>query len=74
MSRDNGLYLDDVIDALTAIQSYSLDMDQITFLQDQKTTHACMSCFQIVGEAVKKLPASWKESEASPPTSSTTCP
>jgi uncharacterized protein with HEPN domain len=67
MSRDNGLYLDDVIDALTAIQSYSKGLDQITFLQDQKTIDACIRRFQIVGEAVKKFPEEWKQTEPTIP-------
>jgi uncharacterized protein with HEPN domain len=67
MSRDESLYLEDVIEALHAIQNYTAAMDQKTFLQDARTMDACVRRFQIVGEAVKKFPATWMESEKTIP-------
>lgn len=63
MSRDEILYLEDVIEALNAIRSYTGEMNREEFLLDPKTMDACVRRFQIVGDAVKKFPARWMESE-----------
>jgi uncharacterized protein with HEPN domain len=67
MSRDPLLFLEDALLAAKQIQEFTSGMDETTFLQDRKTIHACMSCFQIIGEAVKKFPISWKNSETKIP-------
>jgi uncharacterized protein with HEPN domain len=63
MSRDKLLYLEDVIDGLKAIQSYTDGLTQESFVKDPKTMDACVRRFQIVGDAVKKFPSAWFESE-----------
>lgn len=63
MSRDASLYLEDVIEALHAIRTYVDGLDYDAFITDQKTTDACVRRFQIIGEAVKKFPDTWKASE-----------
>ena len=55
------------MEAVSQIHQFVEGMDQQAFTSDQKTIHACMSCFQIVGEAVKKLPDEWKQRESSIP-------
>ena len=67
MSRDDRLYLDDVIEALNAIQSYTEGLTEESFLADTKTMDACVRRFQIVGEAVKKFPGAWLDSEPNIP-------
>jgi uncharacterized protein with HEPN domain len=67
MSRDPILFLEDILEAIGQIHQFVDGMDQESFLVDRKTIHACMSCFQIVGEAAKKLPEEWKNEEASIP-------
>lgn len=67
MSRDPILFLEDILEAIGQIQQFIEGMDQDEFMRDQKTIHAYMSCFQIVGEATKKLPVTWKEEQPSIP-------
>jgi|GEM_PF-1309864 len=67
MSRDPILFLEDILEAIGQIQQFIEGMDQDEFMRDQKTIHACMSCFQIVGEATKKLRITWKEEQPSIP-------
>ena len=67
MSRDPILFLEDILDAIGQIQEFATGLSEGEFMKDRKTIHACMSCFQIVGEAVKKLPQEWKEHEPGVP-------
>jgi uncharacterized protein with HEPN domain len=67
MSRDPVLFLEDILEAIGQVQQFVSGMSQDEFTDDSKTIHACMSCFQIVGEASKKLPPDWKKSEPSIP-------
>lgn len=55
MSRDFKLYLDDMIDAVTAIQTYTTGYDYQTFVNDQKTVDAVLHNLAIIGEAATKL-------------------
>ena len=63
MSRDPHRYLDDVIEAGSAILAYTASFDYERFSQDLKTIDAVIRRFEIIGEAVKRLPAEWTESE-----------
>jgi uncharacterized protein with HEPN domain len=67
MSRDPVLFLEDILDAIGKIKQFVDGMSQAEFMEDSKTIHACMSCFQIVGEATKKLPSDWKDRDPSIP-------
>lgn len=55
MSRDSKLYLDDMIDAVTAIQTYTTGYDYQTFVNDRKTVDAVLHNLAIIGEAATKL-------------------
>lgn len=57
MSRDPKLRLADIVDACTRIGSYILDFNGVSFGQDLKTQDAVIRQFEIIGEAVKALPA-----------------
>jgi uncharacterized protein with HEPN domain len=66
------LYLTDIDDAISAIQSYSKDMTYNQFLGDRKTREAITLNFVVIGEAIKKIPLEvidrypdvpWKEFE-----------
>jgi uncharacterized protein with HEPN domain len=63
MSRDPELYLSDLVLAAESLIKYTDGMTEVEFKHDSKTVHACMKCIQIAGEAVKKLPEEWKQSE-----------
>jgi len=54
--RDFRLYLEDILDAGTAISEYIKGMFFDDFCNDRKTYAAVVREFEIIGEAVGKLP------------------
>ena len=56
MSRDPRLYLDDILDAISAIQRYIDDYDYMSFVEDKKTQDAVVRNLEVIGEAVNHLP------------------
>ena len=59
--REPGLLLDDVRVACGKIGRYLAGLDQAAFLADEKTIDAVVRNLEIVGEAVKQLPAEFRE-------------
>ncbi|PZR72024.1 MAG: nucleotidyltransferase [Chthoniobacterales bacterium] len=57
MSRDPKLRLADIVDASARIAGYIEGFDEEAFAQDLKTQDAVIRQFEIIGEAVKSLPA-----------------
>jgi len=60
--RDFTLYLKDIVEAIASIESFVEGMDEKAFLSDDKTRSAVVRKLEIIGEAVKNLPESIKES------------
>lgn len=56
MKKDPQIYLAHIRDAIGAIRDYTKD-GKDTFLRDRKTQDAVIRNFEIIGEAVKSLPA-----------------
>jgi uncharacterized protein with HEPN domain len=63
MSRNPQFYLGDVIEAGRAIGDYVQGYSKHQFLNDPKTVDAVVRRLEIIGEAVKQFPDSWKEAE-----------
>ncbi len=61
MSRDYRLYLDDILEAIKQIRSYVEGQDEKSFANDRKTQDAVARNLEIIGEAAKSLPDSFKE-------------
>lgn len=61
MSRDSRLYLDDIVEYAGRALRYCEGLSYEQFLADQRTYDATLRCLEIVGEAVKKLPAHVRE-------------
>ena len=61
MPRDYNLYLDDMVNAVTAIPGYVDGYDYDQFVTDQRTVDAILHNLTIIGEAAAKLPASEQE-------------
>lgn len=59
--RDINLYLDDILDAAMAITKYVEGMSFDDFLNDRKTYSAVVREFEIIDEAVGKLPDEVKQ-------------
>ena len=61
MSRDPAQFLQDIVDACRKVQLLVLGHDLSTFAEDWRTRDAVLHNLEIVGEAVKRLPAEVKE-------------
>ena len=57
MSRDYRLFLADMQASCQKIQRYTRGMSLAKFLQDEKTFDAVLRNLEIIGEAVKQIPA-----------------
>ena len=56
MPRDYRVYLDDILEAASRIQSYTSGLSYAQFSSDLKTLDAVVRNLEIVGEAIKKTP------------------
>ena len=65
--RSIDLYLLDILESGEAIQEYVKDYDIPSFCNDRKTHSAVIREFEIIGEAVGKLPNDFKEQYAAVP-------
>ena len=57
MKRDARLYLDDIVEAIQRIEEYSQHPDFDSFKQDRKSVDAIVRNFEIMGEAVNRIPS-----------------
>jgi len=55
MHRDKSLFLDDILEAIRAIESYVVYIDFDEFKNDRKTYQAVIREFEIIGEATKNI-------------------
>lgn len=56
MTRDYGLYVEDILVAINKIEAYTQDMSYSEFCQDGKTIDAVIRNFEIIGGAAKQIP------------------
>ena len=56
MKRDVRLYLDDILEAITKIETYRKALTFQAFSKDGKTVDAVVRNFEIIGEAAKRIP------------------
>ncbi|GAB6285475.1 MAG: DUF86 domain-containing protein [Methanoregula sp.] len=54
--RDVRLYLTDIDDAITTIQSYTQGITYEQLVDDRRTREAIILNFVVIGEAIKKIP------------------
>ena len=59
--REPAILLDDIRTALGKIERYVSGLDREAFLSDEKTIDAVVRNLEIIGEAVKQLPADFKQ-------------
>ncbi len=53
-------YLNDIQDALRKIENFTAGFDFGEFVQDDKTTFAVIRALEIIGEAARKIPRSFR--------------
>lgn len=56
MPRDFRLYLDDILEAIAKIKTYTAGLAEAELERDGKTLDAVARNLEIIGEAVKQLP------------------
>ena len=54
-SNDPAQHLDDILENIGRIRSYTEGMEEVGFLQDTKTIDAVERCFQRIAEAARRL-------------------
>jgi uncharacterized protein with HEPN domain len=59
--RDYALYINDILDAMKNIDSYTRAMTSKEFVKDKKTRDAVIRNLEVIGEAVKNIPDSLKK-------------
>jgi len=65
MSRDVLVYFEDILEAIKRIDTYTTDFHLDRFKSDPKTVDAVVRNFEIIGEAVKKIPDSIRKQHPS---------
>ena len=61
MKRDDRVYLDDILESIEKIEEYTQGKDEVSFQRDIQLQDAVLRRFEIMGEAVKHIPAEVKE-------------
>ena len=59
--RTPELLIQDILDSCHKIMAYTQDMNYDDFVKDSKTIDAVIRNFEIIGEAAKRLPESYKD-------------
>jgi uncharacterized protein with HEPN domain len=54
--RDFQVYLEDIVDAINSIETYTKGLTYDDFVNDRKTVDAVIRNFEIIGEATKRIP------------------
>lgn len=49
-------YIDDIVRSTELILEFTAGLDCASFVKDNKTAYAVVRCFEIMGEAAKKVP------------------
>ena len=61
MTRDLRLYIEDILDSIVKIEQYTKDIDQQRFLTDTQIQDSVLRRLEIIGEAVKNVPNSFRD-------------
>ncbi len=61
MTRDMRLYIEDIFDSITKIQQYTQTIDEQDFLDNTQIQDAVLRRLEIIGEAVKNIPQSFRD-------------
>jgi len=54
-------YLDDVLTAIKDVEEFTRGMNYDTFAEDKKTINAVIRSLEILGEAAKRIPTSFRQ-------------
>jgi len=59
--REIADYLDDILTAVSEVEEFTRDMTYETFAADKKTVNAVIRSLEVLGEAAKHIPASFRK-------------
>jgi len=62
MSRDPRLFLQDILDAATKVETYTRGMSQETFEANGMAYDAVIRNLEVIGEAAKQVPSTLRDS------------
>ncbi len=60
MKRNLDVYLDDIMESIEKIEEYTKKLSEENFYRDVKVQDAVLRRLEIIGEAVKSMPAEFK--------------
>jgi uncharacterized protein with HEPN domain len=63
-TRDISDYLDDIATAINEAEEFTSNMTYETFASDRKTVNAVIRSLEVLGEATKRIPASFRQKHA----------
>jgi len=61
MKRDIGLFIEDIINSIKNIEEFSKGLNREKFSKDNLRQSAIIRQLEIIGEAVKNIPSSFRE-------------
>jgi len=59
--RESTDYLNDILESIQDIRTFTKDMNYEDFAGDRKTVKAVIRCFEVIAEATKALPSDIKD-------------
>lgn len=63
MKKDVTIYIDDILEAIDAIERYVKDMDEVVFSQKDYMQDAVIRQLAIIGEAARNIPDEVKQKQ-----------
>jgi uncharacterized protein with HEPN domain len=60
MKRDIGLFIEDILNSIKNIEEFSKNLDKDSFSKDNLRQSAIIRQLEIIGEAVKNMPLSFR--------------
>lgn len=67
MKKDVSVYIDDMLEAISAIERYVAGMDEVKFSQKDYIQDAVIRQLAIIGEAAKKIPEELRKKQSDIP-------
>ena len=60
-AKDVRAYISDIINSLSLMREFTDSMNYSDFQKDIKTQYAVIRCFEVIGEAAKRVPDDFKK-------------
>lgn len=60
MKRDSGVFLEDILESIVRLEEYTKDLTEENFYHNVPRQDAIVRRFEIIGEAVKRIPQELK--------------